>query len=100
MRLTSGEWLRNARLMLICLMIFGLALGAHGQAVGTTTVQGTVYLANGQPGGGTLTVSWPAFATATGQMVAADRTSVTIGNDGFVSINLAPNLGALPAGEY
>ena len=31
-----------------------LAAMAMAQAVSTTTVQGTVYLANGQPGAGTL----------------------------------------------
>ncbi|MGP8253609.1 MAG: hypothetical protein ACLQHF_16390 [Terracidiphilus sp.] len=100
MRLTNDGWLRIARLTMFCLVAFGLAMAAHGQAVATTTVQGTVYLANGQPGGGTLTVSWPAFTTSAGQLVAADQTSVTIGNDGFASINLAPNQGATPAGQY
>ena len=100
MRFTNDAWLRIARLTMFCLLAFGLAMAASGQAVGTTTVQGTVYLANGQPGGGTLTVSWPEFTTAAGQMVAADRTTVAIGNDGFVSINLAPNQGATPAGQY
>jgi hypothetical protein len=85
---------------MICLAVTGLVMAAHGQAVATTTVQGTVYLANGEPGGGTLTVSWPAFTTSAGQLVAADRTTVSIGNDGFVSINLAPNLGSTPAGQY
>ena len=28
------------------------------------------------------------------------QTTVTIAPDGFVSVNLAPNLGATPAGEY
>ncbi len=100
MRLTNDRWLRIARLTMICLVAFGLAMAGHGQAMGTTTVQGTVYLANGHPSSGTLMVSWPAFTTAAGQLVAADQTSVTIGNDGFVSINLAPNQGALPAGQY
>jgi hypothetical protein len=40
------------------------------------------------------------FTTAAGQAVAADTTTVTIAPDGFVSVNLAPNLGATPAGEY
>jgi hypothetical protein len=100
MRLTSDGWLRIAGLTMICLAVFGLTMAARAQAVGTTTVQGTVYLANGQPSGGTLTVSWPAFTTSAGQMVAADQTSVNIGNDGFVSINLAPNQGATPAGQF
>ncbi len=72
----------------------------RAQGVSTTTVQGTVYLANGEPGSGTLEVSWPAFKTATGQSVAADETTVTIAPDGFVSVNLAPNQGASPAGLY
>jgi hypothetical protein len=66
----------------------------------TTTVQGTVYLANGKPGSGTLQISWPAFTTASNQAITAGRTSVNIGADGYVSVNLAPNLGATPAGLY
>jgi hypothetical protein len=70
---------------------------SRAQAVTTTTVQGTVFLANGAPGSGTLLVSWPAFTTTTNQAVAAGRTTVQIGADGFVSVDLAPNLGANPA---
>ena len=73
---------------------------AWAQGVSTTTVQGTVYLANGQPGAGTLVISWPGFTTAAGQAVAADSMTATIAPDGFVSVNLAPNQGATPAGEY
>ena len=73
---------------------------ANGQAISTTTVQGTVYLANGQPGAGTLDVSWPAFTTANNQAVTAGRITVTIAPDGFMSVNLAPNMGAMPAGLY
>lgn len=88
-----------------CSAILGLALAVsiatvHAQAVSTTTVQGTVYLANGQPGAGTLVVSWPAFTTAAGQVIVADSTTETIAPDGFVSVNLTPNVGATPAGEY
>ncbi len=95
----------ETKLVVVALMAMGL-LGmplvqvAGAQAVSTTTVQGTVYLANGQPGSGTLDVSWPAFTTANGQAVAADSMTVTIAPDGFVSVNLAPNLGATPAGLY
>jgi hypothetical protein len=73
---------------------------ADAQAISTTTVQGTVYLANGQPGTGTLVVSWPTFTTASGQLVTADSTTVPIAPDGFVSVNLAANVGASPAGLY
>jgi len=91
-----------------CLIWFmGLLLGpavgvrqAAAQGVTTTTVQGTVFFANGTPGSGTLLVSWPAFTTTTNLAVAAGSTVVQIGQDGFVSVNLAPNLGANPAGLY
>ncbi len=105
MKLTNREWSRTNKLsnvLSIVLCVMGLVLGvaAQAQAISTTTVQGTVYLANGQPGSGTLVVSWPTFTTASGQLVVADSTTVTIAPDGFVSLNLAPNLGATPAGLY
>jgi len=105
MKLTNHEWLRAGRWigllsMAVCLMGAVLASVAEAQAISTTTVQGTVYLANGQPGTGTLVVSWPSFTTASGQLVVAGKTTVTIAPDGFVSVNLAPNQGATPAGLY
>ena len=84
----------------LCLLWMALLSVAGGQAVTTTTVQGTVYLANGQAGSGTLVLSWPAFTTASGQQVAAGSMSLSIAADGFVSVKLAPNLGAMPAGLY
>ncbi len=111
MKLTENERRHGATMKTKCVNLLGrgiaalllmaiLAAMALAQAVSTTTVQGTVYLANGQPGAGTLVISWPSFTTAAGQAVAADSTTVTIAPDGFVSVNLAPNLGATPAGEY
>lgn len=73
---------------------------AAAQTISTTTVQGTVYLANGKPSSGTLQLSWPAFATSNSLAVAAGSMSLTIGADGFVSVNLTPNLGASPAGLF
>ena len=108
MKLTGIEWTgagkqMGLRLRLglgLCLLWMALAAVGGAQGVSTTTVQGTVYLANGQAGSGTLVVSWPAFTTANGQAVAADSTTVTIAADGFVSVSLAPNLGATPAGLF
>ena len=111
MKLTKDGWLQfaaqiteSARVfgcgVAVCLMLVALAALAGAQAVSTTTVQGTVYLANGQPGAGTVVVSWPAFTTAAGQAIAADSTTVTVPSDGFLSVNLAANLGATPAGEF
>ena len=97
MRICVWMGMRLGEILLAALMFPGLATG---QALGTTSVQGTVYLANGQTGAGTLTVSWPSFTTAAGQAIAAGHTTITIGTDGFVSVNLAPNQGATPAGLY
>ena len=97
--LRAGGWIGHC-LTVLGLMAMALVSMANGQAVSTTTVQGTVYLANGQPGAGTLDVSWPAFTTANNQAVTAGRVTVQIAPDGFMSVNLAPNLGAMPAGLY
>jgi hypothetical protein len=90
----------SVRRMWQLLMAVSLVATAWAQGVSTTTVQGTVYLANGQPGAGTLVISWPAFTTAAGQAVVADSTTVTIAADGFVSVNLAANQGSTPGGQY
>ncbi len=103
MKLTNHECLRASGwlgLLLIELCLLGFGSVAHTQAFSTTTVQGTVYLANGQPGTGTLVVSWPSFTTANGQLVTAGSTTVPIAPNGYVSLNLAPNQGATPAGLY
>jgi hypothetical protein len=95
--LRAGRWVGVGLIWLLS-MIGGVRIVA--QSVTTATVQGTVFQANGAPGTGTLLVSWPAFTTAAGQSVAAGHAVVTIGADGFLSVNLAPNAGATPAGEY
>ena len=80
-------------------MIAGCASTAAAQ-VATTTVQDTVYSANGTPAGGTVLVSWGSFTTAGGQTVPAGSTSVTLGAGGQLTIALAPNAGATPMGSY
>jgi hypothetical protein len=111
MKLMRNEWLhvawRQLRpnlivVVLVAMGLLGMALAkkAHAQAMSTTTVQGTLYMANGQTGSGTLQVSWPSFTTAGEQAVVAGNTTVAIGSDGFVSVNLTPNVGASPAGLY
>src|SRR6185437_13224739 len=102
MKLTARGWLRPAGRVAVCAVTIWLAgmAAAHAQAVSTTTVEGTVYQANGQPAGGTLVVSWPTFTTAAGQLISAGQTTVTVGADGYMGVNLAPNQGATPAGEY
>ena len=75
-------------------------LTASGQTLTTTTIQDTVYRADGTPASGTLIVSWPAFTTSGNAAVAAGSTTITIGANGAVQLSLAPNAGALPSGTY
>ena len=81
-------------------IVCGALAAAVGQTVMTATVQDTVYRADGSVASGSLIVSWPAFTTAANAAIAAGNTTVQIGADGFVSLNLAPNAGALPSGTY
>jgi hypothetical protein len=72
----------------------------HAQTLSTTTIQDTIYRADGTVASGTLIVSWPAFTTAANAAVAAGSTTIPIGANGTVELNLAPNAGALPGGTY
>ena len=84
--------------LLVALMA-GWANSAAGQ-VTTTTVQDTVYRADGTPAGGSVVVSWNAFTTAGGQTVAAGSTTVTLGSGGLLTLALAPNADSTPMGNY
>jgi hypothetical protein len=81
-------------------MAIFMATFACRAQVATTTVQDTVYHADGTLASGTILVTWPAFVTAAGKTVAAGNLSVPIGTNGQISISLAPNVGASPAGTY
>lgn len=96
-RALAGRALGAAIAMALIWMAAGLR--AEGQ-IGTTTVQGTIYRADGTVASGTVLLSWPAFTTPQNQAVAAGTLSATIGADGLLSVSLTPNAGALPAGSY
>ncbi len=101
MRLIWGAKQIAALLGVGFMLIFAAPLPRVASAqVTTTTVEGTVYRADGSLASGTLLVSWPAFSTVANQAIAAGQVSATIGTDGYVSLNLAPNSGAYPAGTY
>ena len=68
--------------------------------VPTTTVQDTVYYADGTPAQGTVLLSWNAFTTANGTAIAAGNTSVTLSVGGLLTVALTPNLGSTPMGNY
>ncbi len=78
------------------MVLFGAA--AKGQtSPSTTTVQDVVYRADGTPAQGTLLITWPAFTTTDGIAIAAGTSSVTLGSNGALSVELVPNLNATPA---
>ncbi|HEY1802258.1 MAG TPA: hypothetical protein VGG46_15135 [Terriglobales bacterium] len=82
-------------LLLGTAVLFGTV--AKGQtSPSTTTVQDVVYRADGTPAQGTLLISWPAFTTSDGIAIAAGTSSVTLGMDGTLSVELVPNLNATP----
>ncbi|HEX5283551.1 MAG TPA: hypothetical protein VFW30_05485 [Bryocella sp.] len=85
--------------MTVVLAVLGICCGAAAQ-VTTTTIQDTVYRADGTPASGTVLVSWPTFTTAAGQAVAAGNTSAAIGPNGALSLTLTPNANATPTGTY
>ena len=69
-------------------------------APATTPVTDTIYRADGTAASGTVLISWPAFTLATGAVVPAGSTSVTLGAGGALSVNLVPNAGSTPMGSY
>jgi hypothetical protein len=70
------------------------------QGPSLTTINGTVYRADGSAAAGTVLISWPSFQTAEGDVVAAGNLSVTIGSLGAFIVQLVPNVGASPAGTF
>jgi len=78
-----------------------VAFAASGLAqLATTSVQDTVYRADGTPAGGSVVVTWGSFTTASGAAVEAGTTTATLGVGGALSIALAPNAGSTPMGSY
>jgi len=99
MKWTAVSWAVPwwAGAMLACLMVTVPATQAQ---VATTTVQDTIYNADGTAASGTVIVSWPAFSTAVGQSIPAGSRSIVLGGGGSLSVALAPNAGGSPIGSY
>ena len=96
-------WRRRLPMRVLTLLVSAALLGravVGWSQITTTTIQDTVYSANGNVASGTLLVSWPAFATAANGTIAAGSTTAAIGADGFITLNLTPNAGANPEGTY
>ena len=83
--------------VLIAVLLLSTPLMAQ---LSTTTIDDTVYRADGTPAGGSVVISWGAFTTQAGAAVAAGTKTVTIGSDGTLEVALAPNSGGVPMGTY
>ena len=98
-REVSGYLMRGVGWLAMGILLSALPFAA-AQAIATTTVQDTIYRADGTLASGTLIVSWPAFTTAANAAVAAGSDTVQIATNGTVMLRLAANAGALPGGTY
>jgi hypothetical protein len=90
-----SEMCRLLRRLFLCLL--ALIAQAMAQTVPMTTVQDTVYRADGSPAQGTLLISWPEFTTSGGQAISAGTTSTSLGPGGTLSVALVPNVNATPS---
>jgi len=91
-----AEMCRLSRRLFLCLLV--LTASGMSQTVPMTTIQDTVYRADGSPAQGTLLISWPAFTTGSGQAISAGTTNVNLGTGGTLSVALVPNSNATPPG--
>ncbi len=92
----------KAAISLVLVLLAGLALSTQSQAQGPalTTINDTVYFADGSPATGTVLISWPSFVSPDGYAVPAGNQSVTLGAQGAFTAQLVPTVGATPAGIY
>ena len=91
-------WLMSG--LLVLLVWSGVSVPAAMAAPATTRVSGIVYRADGSVASGVVLISWPAFTAVDGTPVAAGSTSVALGNDGSLNVDLVPNAGAAARGIY
>jgi hypothetical protein len=84
------------RRLFLCALVL-LVTSGLSQTSPMTTIQDTVYRADGSPAAGTLLISWPAFTTSGGEAIAAGTVSVNLGSRGALAVTLTPNANATPA---
>jgi hypothetical protein len=89
---------RQWRLFCLALLVALVVARVESQTPALTTISDSVFRADGSPAAGVLLISWPAFSTASGATVAAGNKSVALGTNGSMTVQLAPNAGATPAG--
>jgi hypothetical protein len=84
--------LRVASLIALCaLRMFALPA--------LTTIQDTIYQADGTPMNGTVIIAWPSFIASDGTKIAAQTLVVPV-TSGYFQVSLVPTAGASPATAY
>ena len=78
------------KLRLVAAMTFGLAVGRADPAL--TTIQDTLYNADGTPFSGFALIEWKSFEAADSSNIANNNLTVPIVN-GILAVQLAPNTG-------
>ena len=86
------------RITKIALALAALSVPAFSQ--GLTTIQDTLFKADGTRFNGSITIQWNTFDAANAGLIVQQSSSVSIAN-GNLQVSLAPNLGATaPANVY
>ena len=84
---------------LFVLLGFVFAPDAEAFTPPTTTIQDTIYNADGTPFNGVLYISWPAFTASDTSVIGAQTISVPI-SQGYLTVSLVPTTTALTAASY
>ena len=97
---SPARWAVGVLLGLMAAFWASAGVTAAEAQVAVTPISDTIYYANGNSAAGTVLVSWPAFTTVAGVGVPSGNTSATLGAGGRLTLSLAANVGAVPAGTY
>lgn len=97
---------REARLWLLwpweLALFLGLLFGGAGQiqaAPPVTTIQDTIFNADGSPFTGVLYISWPSFTASDSSVIGAQMLTVQV-NSGYLNVQLVPTTTAQPQVTY
>ncbi|HSE47983.1 MAG TPA: hypothetical protein VLA96_02115 [Terriglobales bacterium] len=99
-RLFEGRPCGRLSYFVLALVVALLSARLEAQAPQLTQITDTLYRPDGTPAQGTILIRWQNFTTSDNKAVPAGMLNLAIGPGGAVSLALAPNTGATPAGSY